>query len=168
MTSESNRETNRETSPKPSGPTINIDSITGGVNNIGGTVENQTINYGPETPVSAGDVYDVIVRALPQEDWATIEAARRLLEMETAAKTSKSGKTGPRALHDAESAASAGSLESEPEVIEQQSLLARYKPQIIAALQEMGLTWLQTAFPAVALVRPLIKIALDEWNKQPE
>ncbi len=146
------------TSPKTSGPTINIDSITGGVNNIGGTVENQTINYGPETPVSAGDVYDVIVRALPQEDRATIEAARRLLEMEAAAKTSK---RGARAIEAAESAG----VESEPEVIEQQSLLARYKPQIIAALQEMGLTWLQTAFPVVALVRPLIKIALDEWNK---
>ena len=151
-----------ETSQKTSGPTINIDSITGGVNNIGGTVENQTINYGPETPVSAGDVYGVIVRALPPEDLATIEAARRLLEMEAAAKASK---TGTRALESAETAAN---LEAEPEVIEQQSLLARYKPQIIAALQEMGLTWLQTAFPVVALVRPLIKIALDEWNKQPE
>jgi hypothetical protein len=152
------------TNDKATGPTINIDSITGGVNNIGGVVENQTINFDSSPTVSPGEVYDVIVRAVPPSDHAAIEAARRLLELE--AKASQAKSRSARNLAEPAAEATEELADDQPEVIEQQSLLAKYRPQIIAALQEMGLTWLQTAFPAVALVRPLIKIALDEWNKQ--
>lgn len=135
---------------------INISSITGGVNNIGSQVENQTVvnNFVDQGPVSPGQIYEVIVRALPKEDQAAIEAARRLLELESdRQRREANGETLTGQESDA--------------AIEPQTVLARYKPQIVAALQEMGLAWLQTAFPMVAFVRPLIKIAIDAWNEAP-
>jgi hypothetical protein len=136
---------------------INISSITGGVNNIGSQVENQTVvnNFGSQEPASIDQVYEVILRALPPEDKAAIQAAMRLLELEAAARKAAQGTDAGPAGADQDAA------------VESQTILARYKPQIVAALQEMGLAWLQTAFPMVAFVRPLIKIAIDAWNEAP-
>jgi hypothetical protein len=133
---------------------INISSITGGVNNIGSQVENQTVvnHFGGDDSVSLGKIYEVIAKAIPADDAAAVEAARKLLELEAEARRQREAGQGVSGEHN-------------DQVIEQQTLLARYKPQIVAALQEMGLAWLQTAFPMVAFVRPLIKIAIDAWNE---
>jgi len=135
---------------------INISSITGGVNNIGSQVENQTVvnNFGTDDELSPGKVYEVIVRAIPPEDQAAIEAARRLLELEAIARERREQDNAELSGDDSDVA------------LESQTILARYKPQIVAALKEMGIIWLQTAFPHVALVRPLLKFAIDAWKAE--
>lgn len=131
---------------------INISQISGGVNNIGSQVENQTVhNHATNDAVDRKRVYDVIAAAVPAHDEVAQQAVQRLLELESGA---------GRAADDR------GGGEPPAEVIESQTILAKYRDQIVAALQEMGWAWLQAAFPQVAFVRPLIQIAIDAWKER--
>lgn len=109
--------------------------------NINSTIHGQTQHnqFGDTTP-SVERIYDVITNAIPESDQEARAAAKYLLEREANADPNQ---------------------ELDDEAKRSQSLLARYKGPILSALAEMGMTWLQAAYPQVILVKPLIKFALD-------